>query len=100
VQEFKSSYGRKGCRVPDACPTRAIRHHLGRVSVGTSPADVAAEVRAEITLRVARHPEDAAAWSPTMRRAAVRYALWQHAENRAEYAAVMGGAEVDVIGSL
>jgi hypothetical protein len=35
-----------------------------------------------------------------MRRAAVRYALWQHAENRAEYAAVMGGAEVDVIGSL
>jgi hypothetical protein len=92
MQELKSSYGRKGCRVPDACPTRAIRRHLARVNVATSPADVAAEVRAEITLRVARHPEDAAAWDPTMRRAAVRYALWQHAENRAEYAMVMGAS--------
>lgn len=92
MQTFTSDYGLGGCRVPDACPTRAIRRHLGSVHVNTSPRDVAAEVHAEITLRVARHPEDAAAWSPEMRRAAVRFALWQHAENRAEYAAVMGAS--------
>jgi hypothetical protein len=92
MQTFTSDYGRKGCRVPDACPTRAIRHHLGRVHVGTSPAVVAAEIRAEIDRTLAERPQDAATWTPTMRRAAVRFALWQHAENRAEYAVVMGAS--------
>ena len=90
MQTFTSDYGRKGIRVPDRCPTRAIRHHLGNVHVGTSDHDVEMELRAEIEL--AQMGPQGAEWTPEMVRAAIRYALWQHGENRAEYSMVMGAS--------
>lgn len=87
VQVFTSSYGRKGCRVPAATPTRAIDHHLGNVHVGTSVQDVRDEVAAEISRQVAKGAEG---WTQELARATLRYAEWQHLENRAQYAWVMG----------
>jgi len=91
MQDIKSSYGRKGIRVSDRCPTRAIRHHLGRVNVGTSVEDVLAEVRAEIQSKIDEGTE-AVDWTPKMVSDTLRFAEWQHLENRAEYAVVMGAS--------
>ncbi len=89
VQVFTSSYGRKGCRVPAATPTRAIRHHLGNVHVGTPVSVVRAEIAMEVSKQVRKGAEG---WTPEMCRAAERFAEWQHLENRAEYAMVMGAS--------
>lgn len=62
MQTFNSAYARKGCRVPDATPTRAIRHHLARTHVGTPMSDVVAEVSAEISARIAAGDEG---WTPS-----------------------------------
>lgn len=89
MQTFTSSYGRKGCRVSDPTPTRSIRYHLDRMSVGTSVADIRDEVRRAITQRVAAGDEG---WTPQVCRDAERFAVWYHLENRAEYAVVMGAS--------
>jgi hypothetical protein len=91
MQNIQSSYGRKGIRVSDRCPTRAIRHHLGRVNVSTSVEDVLTEVRAEIQSQIAKGVE-ADAWTLKLINDTLRFAEWQHLENRAEYAVVMGAS--------
>ena len=88
AQYIRSGYGRKGIRVDDRCPTRAIRHHLGRTHVGTPVSEVSADVQAEIDRQKVDAPDD---WSPLMVRQALRFTQWQHEENRAEYRYVMGG---------
>ena len=87
-QSFRSQYGRKGIRVAGPVPTYAIRRHLGNVHVGASFADVERETREQIQQQI-----DAGAdgWTEAIIRDTVRFTLWQHAENRAEYAYVMGG---------
>lgn len=92
MQNIKSNFGRKGIRVPDRCPTRAIRHHLGNVNVNTSMRMIELEVRANIARQVAKRGPEAAEWTDSMINHTVRFALWQHEENRAEYAVVMGAA--------
>ncbi len=90
MQNIKSDFGRKGIRVPDRCPTRAIDHYLGTVHVSTSDHDVEMEIRAEI--EQAQMGPQGDEWTPEMVRAAIRYALWQHAENRALFDVVMGAS--------
>jgi hypothetical protein len=80
-QTFKSQYGRKSITVSAQCPTYAIRNHLARTHVGTPPSEVEAEIR-----EAARGD----AWTPKLVAEAVRFALWQHAENLAAYYFVMG----------
>lgn len=88
MQTFTSGYGRKGIRVADATPTRAIRHHLGNVHVATSLDEVTDEVKAEIAKQIASGAEG---WTPQVIRDTVRFTRWQHLENREEYLYVMGG---------
>lgn len=88
MQTFRSAYGRKGCRVSLRCPTRAIRRHLANTHVATEPRAVVAEIDAEIR----RQQERGAVWTAQDIRDAERFAVWQHAENLAEYRAVMGGS--------
>ncbi len=88
MQVFTSDYGRKGCRVPDATPTRAITYHLNRTHVSTPVQDVRDEVAAEISKQVAKGAEG---WTAEIARAALRFAEWQHLENRAQYDWVMAG---------
>jgi hypothetical protein len=85
MQTFKSQYGRKGIRVSDLCPTRSITRMLGKTHVGTLPETVAATVRLSATAK------DDERWTPALVTEAVRFALWRHAENLAEYQFVMGG---------
>ena len=92
MQHIESSWGRKSINVEDRCPTRAIRHHLGNVHVGTPVEDVVLEVKAEIAKMVLTHPDEAHLWTPKMVRDTLRFARWQHEENRAEYAVVMGAS--------
>lgn len=84
-QRFRSQYGRPSISVSGPCPTFAIRHKLGNVHVGTSDAAV------EELIREAPGIQRDPAWTPQLVDEAVRFALWQHAENGAEYHAVMGG---------
>ncbi len=90
-QVFKSEYGRKGIRVADACPTRAVAYHLSLTHVGRPMAKVEAEVRAEIEKMKVKVPKERAAWTESMVRDTLRFTAWQHEENRAEYRYVMGG---------
>jgi hypothetical protein len=75
-------------RVSPLVPTMAIDHHLGRVHVGTSDA----EVKADIEQMVARAAANDPRWTPALRRQAVKYALWSHHRNQAEYEWLMSGA--------
>jgi len=84
MQTKKSQWGNKGIRVSDACPTKAIDWKMGQVSVNTS----AVEVR-NIIARGVKQSKDGR-WTPKLMSEAIRYALWVHAENRAEYDAVVG----------
>lgn len=86
MQLFTSEYGRKGCRVSDACPTREIQWRIGREHVGASADEVEVIIREAVA---ARRAKGDAAWTDAMEREAIRFALWQHAENGAEYRAVM-----------
>lgn len=84
-QSFRSQYGRKGITVPALIPTFALRRKLGNVHVSTPDAGVERLVREAPGIR--NDPR----WTPKMIEEAVRFALWQHHENRAEYRAVMSG---------
>ena len=83
----ESRYGREPITVPGACPTYAIRHRLGSVHVGTHPDYIAEMIRDTVASR--RETRDTT-WTAELEEAAVAFALWQHEENRAEYAYVMG----------
>lgn len=86
-QKFRSQYGRRGISVSAGCPTRAITHRLGRTHVATSDDDIAQMIRDALD---SYGREADARWTPALEREAIRFALWRHAENRAEYAWVMG----------
>lgn len=86
-QVFRSQYGRPRIQVPAECPTRSIRHRLASTYVGTSDADVEAMIREAVAAQAARGN----VFTAKQEADAVRFGLWQHAENRAEYRAVMSG---------
>lgn len=88
-QSFRSQYGRKGISVPASCPTRALRWKLNRMHVSTSDADVEAMVREAVAEQRAAGN---AGWTAAAEKSALRFALWQHAENRAAYGYVTGGS--------
>jgi hypothetical protein len=95
MQVFTSQYGRKGCRVSDAVPTRSIRRYLGTVHVGVSDAGIEAAIREQIRkVRDGNAFGEADRWTDLLAEQTVRYAVWQHGENRAEYTFVMNGAGV------
>jgi hypothetical protein len=88
-QRFRSQFGRPSIQVPDSCPTCAITRRLGRIHVGTADHDVTTMVREGIAEARARGSEG---WTAKAEQDAIRFALWQHAENRAEYIHVMSGS--------
>lgn len=92
MQDIKSNWGRKGIRVADKTPTRAIRHHLGNVHVGVPTSEVVDEVKAEIARVIVKHPDEADQWTEKLISDTLRFAAWQHEEDRAEYAVVMGAS--------
>lgn len=89
MQTFKSSYGRKGIRVSDPCPTRSLRYFLAGTHVATPLAEVEAEIRAAIARRC--EGGDGGQWTEKAVRDTLRFTRWQHEENRAEYRYVNGG---------
>lgn len=70
-------------------PTYAIDRKLGRVHVGTPDSEVEAMIREAIE-RMMQGPQ-ADQWTPKIQRQTVKYALWRHHRNLAEYVWVMGG---------
>jgi hypothetical protein len=84
MQTKKSQWGNKGIRVSDACPTKAIDWKMGKISVGTSDVEIGNIIRTGV-----RESKDGR-WTPKLTAEAIRYALWVHTENRAEYDAVVG----------
>lgn len=87
TQRIKSQYGRQGITVSDSCPTNAIRRMLGKTHVSTRPGLVEDMVRDAAAGQRAGGNDG---WTVEAEEEAVRYALWQHDENRAEYGWVMG----------
>ena len=85
MQHRDSQYGRESIDVDDAVPLFAIDHKLGNVHVGTPDADVV-----KLLERGVQDSQDPR-WTRSLIDEAIRYALWAHAENRAEYGYVMGG---------
>jgi hypothetical protein len=79
LQRFESHYGREAIEVSAECPTRAIRWLLGNIHVGTSDAEIEAEVRRRA------NPATDARWTEEFTAEAVRFALWEAEENRALY---------------
>jgi hypothetical protein len=55
--------------------------------VGTHADDIAGMIREAVAAQRAGGNEQ---WTDQLEREAIRYALWQHAENLAEYQWVMG----------
>lgn len=92
AQVFKSQYGQKGCIVSDQCPTLAIDQRLRTVHVSTPDTEVAGMVREAVQVQRGTSIRNFQAWTDKREREAVRYAVWRHRENRAEYGWVMGGA--------
>lgn len=78
-QRFESHYGREAIEVSAECPTRAIRWLLGKIHVGTSDAEIEAEIRRRA------NPATDARWTEEFTAEAVRFALWEAEENRALY---------------
>lgn len=71
-------------RVNSLVPTRSIDRWLGRVHVGTPDEEIVATIKAAPGLKTDTR------WTPTLLRQTIRYALWRHHLNLAEYAWVMG----------
>jgi hypothetical protein len=66
-------------------PTHALDYHLARIYVGAADADVVAHVEEAI----ASEPDPR--WTPAIRRQTIRYALWRHHRNYAEYIGIVSG---------
>ncbi len=88
-QTFKSQYGRKGISISALCPTYALTSRLGRTHVGTPDEEIVAMVEEQVAKVRGTKRDDG--WTPALEREAIRFALWRHHENLAEYAWVMGG---------
>ena len=73
-------------RVDPLVPTYAIDRRLGQTHVGTPDTEIVAMIESQLATRT--DPR----WTPTLRRQTVRYALWRHHRNLAEYRHVMGGS--------
>lgn len=84
MQTVESQYGREPITIDDKVPTFHVDWLLGRVHVTTSDAEVARNFRDRLERSDTAHPKQLAD-------DVIRYALWRHAENRAEYNYVMGG---------
>lgn len=69
-------------------PTFAIDRRLGRVNVGAPDSEVEAMIREAIESQLAG--PDADKWTPKIQRQTVKYALWHHHRNLAQYVWVMG----------
>lgn len=69
-------------------PTRVIDRKLGRVNVGTPDAEVEQIIREAIDSAV--NGPEGGKWTAAIQRQTVRYAIWRHHRNLAEYAWVMG----------
>ena len=92
TQHIESHHRRRSITVSDECPTRAIRHRLGNIHVATPAADVEYLIRDAVnTRRALGHAE----WTREREDEAVRFALWEHAENFALYAYVMSSHVTD-----
>ena len=87
-QHIESQHRRASIDVSDQCPTFAIRHRLGHIHAATPPDQVEQLIRDAVKTRRALGDTD---WTPEREEEAVRYALWEHAENFALYAYVMSG---------
>jgi hypothetical protein len=74
-------------RVSPLVPTRALDRWLGATHVGTPDTEIAATLEAQLAKNAARDTR----WTPAIRRQTIRYALWRHHRNLAEYADVMRG---------
>ena len=84
TQTLESQWGRPSLTVAAEIPTRALRHKLGRVHVGTDEGELLREIAAAML----RSPDS---YSDEQQRQTLEAARWLHAENRAEFAAVMAG---------
>ena len=84
MQAFESEYGRESIRVDDAVPIFQIDWILNRVHVGTPDDDIESNFRGRLARADMAHPKQLAD-------DVIRYALWRHAENGAEYRWVIGG---------
>jgi hypothetical protein len=85
-QTLESQWDREPLTIDSLVPTVMLRHHLGRVHIGTSDLDVARDTWSAI-----KQAPNQEAWTREIRRQTLAAALWLHAENRAEYAHVMSG---------
>ena len=83
-QTLTSQWGREPLTVNAEVPTVMLRHRLGREHIGTSDEAIVALVDEAI----GRAP---VSFTAEQRKQTLAAALWIHAENRAEYAAVMSG---------
>ena len=91
-QHIESHHRRRSITVSDECPTRSIRYLLGNIHVATPAAEVEQLIRDAVNARRALgHAE----WTREREDEAVRFALWEHAENYALYAYVMSGRVTD-----
>lgn len=88
TQTLTSEWGQEPLTVDSIVPTVALRHHLGRVHVGTPVREVLRETRDAIRKAPKRQQ---VLWTREIRKQTLAAAAWLHTENRAEYAAVMGG---------
>jgi len=85
TQTLESQWGREPLTVDATVPTVALNSILGWTHVGTSDADVEADVRERLA------KVDDGRWTPALVEQTVAAALWIHAENRALYVAVTSG---------
>ncbi len=87
TQTHTSRYGRDPITVSIVCPTGSIRWKLGHVHVATPDEEVEEMISEAVTARIEAGDAD---WTAELGVEAVRFALWAHAENLAEYHWVMG----------
>lgn len=68
-------------------PTYDLDIMLGRTHVSTSPQEVEKAIREQIAIALTFG--EGAEWTPAIQDQTVRYALWRHRRNFADYEAVM-----------
>lgn len=74
-------------RVNPYVPTRDVDRWLGRIHVATPDDVMVAQLSEMIEVPASNDPR----WTAAIKRQTIRYALWRHHKNLAEYRWVMGG---------
>lgn len=70
---------------------------MGNVHIGISKVDITKDIhRAVETMR----RQGAKGWTEAMKAEAVRYALWEHSENQAEYTYVATGHQPESVAPM